>query len=137
MKKLLNNIDIQTDVNYCRVIPRDLFNEAKLLKCIGRLALNIHDGNGLGITVSGYPISFGLGLKNNDSFQIGLMSDGYLVVANLGFKLGNEYLLFRTLYNSKNNYPLVCTRDFCDVPVFDESGEYTEEFKFLISELSI
>ncbi len=30
---------------YTRVIPRDLFNEAKLLKCIGRLVLLIHDGD--------------------------------------------------------------------------------------------
>lgn len=30
-------------MSYERVLPRDLFNEAKLLKCLGRLALLIHD----------------------------------------------------------------------------------------------
>ena len=29
--------------NYTRVLPGDLFNEAKLLKCIGRLVLLIED----------------------------------------------------------------------------------------------
>jgi hypothetical protein len=31
-------------MSYLRTIPRDLFNEAKLLKCLGRLSLLIHDG---------------------------------------------------------------------------------------------
>lgn len=35
---------IDFDPEYQRVIPRDLFNEAKLLKCLGRLSLFIHDG---------------------------------------------------------------------------------------------
>lgn len=30
--------------SYRRVLPRDLFNEAKLLKCLGQLSLMIHDG---------------------------------------------------------------------------------------------
>ena len=32
------------NTQYERVIPRDLFNEAKLLKCVGLLVLKIHDG---------------------------------------------------------------------------------------------
>ena len=28
---------------YTRVLPRDLFNEAKLMKCMGLLTLLIHD----------------------------------------------------------------------------------------------
>ena len=41
-------------MTYRRVLPRDLFNEAKLLKCLGQLALIIHDGqDSAGQTVQG------------------------------------------------------------------------------------
>ena len=46
--------------NYSRVIPRDFFNEAKLLKCMGLLALKVLDNmtpNGIKILIeeSGAP----------------------------------------------------------------------------------
>lgn len=31
-------------MTYIRVVPRDLFNESNLLKCLGHIALGIHDG---------------------------------------------------------------------------------------------
>lgn len=31
-------------MSYIRVIPRDLFNEADLLKCLGKIVLDIEDG---------------------------------------------------------------------------------------------
>lgn len=117
--------DYETDINYSRVIPRDLFNEAKLLKCIGQLTCNIHDGEGLGLKVS----------ESVTGFKIGLMNDGFLIVENIHFKLGKIPLLFRTTYNSKKSYPLVCTYDYCDIPVFEENGTYTEEYTTFINSL--
>jgi len=107
------------NTEYNRVIPRDLFNEAKLLKCIGRLCLLIHDGfdNGISFEHDGEP------------FQIGLMDDGFLAVNNIEFSIGDEYLIIKSQYNAKTNYPLYLEHDYCDYLVFDEQGEYTQEFK--------
>lgn len=118
--------DYSTNYDYPRVMPRDLFNESKLLKCLGLLTLKILNGQGLGISHS----------ENNEPFRIGFMNDGFLVVSNISFDLNEIDLLFRSTYNSKNNYTLVCTYDYEDIPVFDESGEFTEEFIELISSLS-
>jgi hypothetical protein len=112
---------------YNRVIPRDLFNEAKLFKCIGRLVLLIHDGktiNGMTFTHDGTP------------FVVGQYDeDGSLTIINIHFKVKRQKLQFKTTYNSKNNYPLYLYYDYVDYQVFDESGEYTEEFTNFINSL--
>src|SRR6266700_7094188 len=106
------------NTQYIRVILRDLFNEAKLLKCIGRLTLLIHDGNTNGITVE----------HDDNPFKIGLLDDGYLSIKNITFELNGKILLFKSLYNSKNNYPLVLEYNYCEYTIFDETGNYTTEF---------
>ena len=65
-----------TDTNYYRVIPRDLFNEAKLLKCMGHLCLKIHDRQ--------VPIQMKI-LEEDElsNFKIGLMEEGSLTITNL------------------------------------------------------
>lgn len=112
--------------NYTRVIPRDLFNEAKLLKCIGQLVLLILHGKALnGMTFD----------HDGDPFDIQLMDDGYLCVTNLFFLVGDEGLQFKSLYNSKSAYPLYCERDYCEYLVFDEWGTYTDEFRAFCNSL--
>lgn len=107
------------DINYTRVIPRDLFNEAKLLKCIGRLCLLIHDRQ----TVEG------LTFEHDDKpFKIGLLDEGALTIKNIIFDLHGERLMFQTTYNSKCNWPLFCVYDYCEYLVFDEAGQHTQEF---------
>lgn len=62
---------------YQRVLPRDLFNESKLLKCIGQLVLLIHDGNcpnGLAFTHHD---------EDDEPFIIRLMEDGHLTITNI------------------------------------------------------
>jgi len=62
-------------MSYSRVIPRDFFNEAKLLKCMGQLSLAILDGmtpEGITITVE----------ETGEPFQIELDDDGYLYLTN-------------------------------------------------------
>lgn len=113
--------------NYDRVLPRDLFNEAKLLKCIGQLCLKIHDGGSLGVTFDD---------NNIGSFDIVLLDDGHLYIRNINFyKNGNIPLLFKTTYNSKRNYPLLLDYNDVEYEVFDESGNYTYEYITFIESL--
>lgn len=60
--------------NYFRVLPRDLFNEAKLLKCVGRLCLLIHDRTA--------PESLAFE-ENGEPFRVALLDEGSLTIANL------------------------------------------------------
>lgn len=65
---------INIDSNYQRVIPRDLFNEAKLGKCMGRLILRIHDCE--------TPVHMSFE-HNGNPFDIGLGDDGNLHIKNI------------------------------------------------------
>lgn len=106
--------------DYQRVIPRDLFNESKLLKCMGRLCLLIHDRM----------IPF-VGRVDHDGspFVIGLIDDGSLTVTNVKVKVNGKYYRFKTTYNSKSNYPFFLeTEDYEDILVFNESGDFDHEF---------
>lgn len=108
------------NTQYIRVIPRDLFNESKLLKCIGRLTLLIHDGFIVG----------DMTFEHDDTpFKIGLTDDGFLSIKNIIFKIHGTVVFFKCLYNSENRYSLFCEYEYCDYLVFDEEGQYTDEFK--------
>lgn len=105
--------------HYQRVIPRDLFNEAKLLKSIGRLVLLILDGKALnGMTYE----------HDGEPFEVGLLDEGSLNIKNIHFNMADQRLFFKTTYNSKAAYPLYCEWDYVDYLVFDEDGEYAQEF---------
>lgn len=107
--------------NYQRVIPRDFFNEAKLLKCMGLLALKILDNN--------LPSSIQIKIEESgEPFDIELSDDGHLFVSNYPVTINGEVVLFKTSYNSKSNYPFFCEIDYTDYEVFDEQGNFTEEF---------
>ena len=111
---------MQTIVStYQRVLPRDLFNEAKLLKCLGRLTLLIHDNNE---TVRG--INFG---HDGEDFRIVLTEDGHLMVSNLEFYHDADLLIFKTAYNSRGNWPLLMEFENCEYCVFDEDGNIDSE----------
>jgi hypothetical protein len=103
--------------NYQRTLPRDLFNESKLLKGLGRLSLLIHDG----LTP--------LDLKqeyDNKPFIICQDLDGNLRVLNyLVFNKSRPIDLF-SKYNSKHNYTLyaMTNNDREERLVFDEAGKF-------------
>jgi hypothetical protein len=107
---------------YKRVIPRDLFNEAKLLKCLGQLSLLIHDGKApAGLTVT----------HNGDEFRVSQnSSDGSLMVTSeLDFYAGGYRLILSTPLNSRRPYPLTCLHPAADeVEVFQDDGSLTDEF---------
>lgn len=113
-------MEITPNEKYTRVIPRDLFNEAKLLKCIGRLCLLIHDHT--------TPVKMRFTHKGG-AFKIGQFDfDGSLTVTNVRIWIKDDSFTFKTRYNSKWNYPLCVWVDDTDLDVFDDHGEFTPEF---------
>jgi hypothetical protein len=106
--------------NYQRVIPRDLFNESKLLQQLGFLCLAIHD----------WKLSR---LKFEDTgnrFDIQLSDEGELSVTNLTFLRGEEAIRFWINYNSRTKNPLLFENPRTGDPdyVFDDQGEFTSRF---------
>jgi hypothetical protein len=110
-------------LNYTRVIPRDFFNESKLLKCFGKLSLSVLDGH--------VPTGIGIDIHDTgDAFKTELSDDGWLYIDNIETLVNGRVTTFRTLYNSKRNYPFYCIdpESLEDIEVFDDAGEFTEEF---------
>lgn len=112
--------------NYRRVIPRDLFNEASLLKCLGRLVIELErvdHGGAVGFDVED--------VSHFDIVQS--QDDGSISVANLPFSVrGRKYRLSRPL-NSRQPCPLWLSSDddpsFDAIEVFDErTGRLSAEF---------
>lgn len=113
-------------MNYSRVLPRDLFNEAKLLKCMGRLCLLIHD------RIAPKEMTF---RQNGDPFEITLLPTGELFIDNLHVKIRDTFYIFKTTYNSKSNYPLFMEHELTDYDVFDDEGNFDKEFLELLKQL--
>lgn len=107
-------------MSYRRVLPRDLFNEAKLLKCLGQLALIAHNGVKWPLGVTAAERGFRIEQDEND---------GGLYVANLRVYAGRRRLTLRSNYNSKAPYPLSFHDDrFGTGPVFNDDGTLAPEF---------
>lgn len=118
-------------MSYTRVIPRDLFNESKLLKCLGQLALLIHDGvgipNGLKLEYSHFENDDG---RLEEGFRIEQdESDGALYCSNLELFCDGRLIGLRCPYNSKDPYPLIWTSDEDEGMVFCHDGSLTKGFK--------
>lgn len=129
-------------MSYQRVLPRDLFNESKLLKCMGRVSLLIHASASPPDCVVGkfYNPSrprekFGLWLDHDDpesGFIIAQnQDDGHLYVVNLTLRnhdSGEAIHLF-TAYNSKDPYPLFFEGEAGDIlSALDDNGDFTPWF---------
>lgn len=112
--------------NYKRVIPRDLFNEAKLLKCVAFISLLIHDEKIKGLNVNHEYSSKGFEIIQDDS-------DGSISIENLHFFDGNGTpAYFSTTMNDKSNFPLVLDYKGEQYFPFNEEGKYQlDKAKFL------
>lgn len=105
---------------YQRVIPRDLFNEANLLKCVGRLVLLIEDGK------LDWRYDY-----DNTPFEIYQdESDGSIKIANIHFwdtTIGERIYVWNPL-NSRAPWPVVAAsalwEDGEEKPVFDSNGNF-------------
>lgn len=110
-------------IEYERVMPRDFFNEAKLLKCLGQLSLKIHDADE---GAKGVVMHF---CNSSEGCKIVLCEEGVLIDNNVEVRIQEEIISVYTTYNSKGVYPLdALFPDFDEVRVFDESGNFTTEF---------
>jgi hypothetical protein len=112
-------------MSYRRVIPRDLFNEANFLKCVGRVSLLINDGlapEGLQIHHAHAERGF-LIVMDPGSGDL-LMSNMYLTN-----KHGRKATFYRSL-NSRDEWPIFVMDEHEDdeIEVFDSVGEFSSEF---------
>lgn len=106
-------------MSYIRVIPRDLFNEASLLKCYGQLYIALE-------TAGQHAAQFDV--EDVDFFDIRQSEDdGSTTIANVPFSVaGRSYHLSRPL-NSRAPWPLWISDlddpDFEPFEVFDDAGK--------------
>jgi hypothetical protein len=116
--------------SYRRVVPRDLFNEAKLLKCLGKIAIGILDGK-LG--------EFELEEKftnPENGFEIVQNDDGDIMCENYRVFKGDEELYLFTRLNSKANWPLMTIDHNAEyIDVMDDDGKFTNDFLTYLSEI--
>ena len=107
--------------NYNREIPRDLFNEANLLKCYGKLYIELEKLNSNNVEMV---------YENGKPFQISQdSSDGSLSIGNIFLKVkGSKYYPSRPL-NSREPWPLyIITPDYTEIEIFTSSGSLSSEF---------
>ena len=107
-------------MSYDRVIPRDLFNEAKLLKCLAQLCLLIHNGK--------CSVLFD---HNGNEFEIDQHShDGSIYCTNILFCTAHgRHLDMSTVLNSREPFPLLLSdEDGVEIEVFNHYGELTDDF---------
>lgn len=120
-------------MSYRREIPRDLFNEASLLKCLGHLWLKLEGRLGRGTDFEFH----GFEERAFRRFEVEQdPADGSISLANLTFSVrGVPFTLSRPL-NSREAWPLWCESPFeCDedeVEVFTAEGELSPAFLQLI-----
>lgn len=115
---------------YTRVIPRDLFNEAKLLKCLGQLSLLIHNGMCPMRVIHDADRFVGFAIDQDQS-------DGSFYCSNLKFYFKRDgkdvEARFRTSLNSRENYPLCTTTpEGEEIGVFEADGGLTEDFLIML-----
>lgn len=117
------------NTDYQRVIPRDLFNEAVLLKCLGKVALWIHEGMLPLLTAE--HTTMGDSDQHTQGFDVRLTECGLLFAGSLRFYLcGRRQVLFVTTYNSREPWPLLwCwSYDGDMLPVFADNGDPDPHF---------
>lgn len=114
-------------MSYRRVLPRDLFNEADLLKCLGRLVILVE-----GLSHAGFDeedVDGPFVIKQNPF-------DGSLEVTNLTFRISGEHFFLHRPLNSREPWPLFLNSasdpDFEEIRVFDPSGRLSTEMRSLL-----
>lgn len=113
--------------NYKRVLPRDLFNEAKLLKCMGKLTLLIEDKM-IDNLIYHYDLEPFCACQNE--------ADGSIYMGNIEvFRTGSEggKIELSTPLNSKEPWPLRALIGDEEFSVFDDEGNIADEFTIAIA----
>lgn len=116
------------------VIPRDFFNHSKLLKCLGQLSLKVLDNKLIKFKFEEY---IGDGLEDVEHFQIELYEQNNMLRCdNYYFVCHDRFIYFGIPYNSKGPYPLLAFVGDEECGVFDDSGEFTQEFIDLLDQIT-
>lgn len=107
-------------MSYLRVIPRDLFNEANLLKCYGQIYLHLERLNIKGVEL----------VHEDDILPFDVRQyedDGSLYIMNVKLVVhGGDCVLFRPL-NSREPWPLYLQLGEEEIAVFNDDGSFTQE----------
>jgi hypothetical protein len=108
-------------MSYVRVIPRDLFNEANLLKCLGHLYILLETTRSKAkFDVEGVPV-FDVRQDNND---------GSIYLANVPFSVDGRSVHLSRPLNSRDQWPLYLSipedPDFEPFEVFESTGFFSE-----------
>lgn len=112
-------------MSYRRVIPRDLFNEASLLKCMGRLW----------ILLDNLPSGHRAKLADESGAPFNIQQDpssGALEVVNIAFTIARKPWSLTRPLNSRAPWPLYAENEDDCVSVFTDEGELSDEFRALI-----
>lgn len=119
-------------MSYIRVLPRDLFNEANLLKCLGQLWLLLDGKDG--------PVKFETEAVEEGFWILQDPADGSTYVSNVEVSVrGKRAHLSRPL-NSRNPWPLYLSLpkdpSFDPIAVFNDVGDLSEDMLRLMGESS-
>jgi hypothetical protein len=113
-------------MTYRRVIPRDLFNEANLLKCLGQLYLKLEPGGHNAVLHHARP-NEDFGVTQSDA-------DGSISVRNVVLFVRDEIVLLHRPLNSREPYPLYATTpEDEEIAVFNDFGDLTDSFLAFIT----
>lgn len=116
-------------MSYVRVLPRDLFNEADLLKCMGRLWIELDRlGTSRARIVEEDVPSFVI--EQDDS-------DGSIYVSNVTFEVDGVVHRLRRPLNARRAHPLMDLGpddDFDPIRIFEDEGSLSDEFMAIITE---
>lgn len=111
-------------MSYRRVIPRDLFNESKLLKCLGRIYIESERQPEGKVTISHHSPEV-----SNAGFDVRQdASSGAIYVSNIVVTVNGKYVHVYTGLNTRDAHPMYADLLDVTVPVFDDEGAFTEEF---------
>jgi hypothetical protein len=111
-------------MSYIRVLPRDLFNEASLLKCYGRLWIALE-------TAGEHRACFVT--EDAASFEIEQdESSGAIYIANVVFTVHGKPVRLSRPLNSRAPWPFYAETEDDAIAVFDDNGNLSSEMLTLI-----
>lgn len=108
--------------SYHRVIPRDLFNEANFLKCLGQLSLLVHNWHG---RINNVPYSIEYDGK---PFDLDQDECGRLYCKNFRFYCDGEEVELSRPLNCREPWPLYGEYKGEEYYIFNDDGEYQPNF---------
>lgn len=118
-------------MTYIREIPRDLFNEANLLKCYGQIWLNLEK-------LPRAPAALQKAGKSSDEFVIVQdSSDGSTWILNVHLVVRGDRCTLRRPLNSREPWPLYLTipGTETEIDVFNRDGSFSPDMREFLERL--